>query len=75
MPIKQFSRVEVVNNPYGLQLQSRTGTVIWADTYDMYVVRLDQPALGRDDYGQPTWYPEIREHFKSLAVISEPQDQ
>jgi hypothetical protein len=75
MSIKQFSRVEVLNNPYGLQLQSRTGTVIWGDTYEMYVVRLDHAALGRDVYGQAAWYPEVREHEKNLAVISEPRDQ
>jgi hypothetical protein len=75
MSIKKYSRVEVLRNPYGLQLQSRTGTVIWGDTYEHYIVRLDHPALGRDDYGEPTWYPEIRESENNLAVIAEPRDQ
>lgn len=72
MPIKQFSRVQILNNPYELKLYTRIGTIVWGDSYEHYVVRLDRAALGRDVYGQPAWYPEVREHEKNLAVISEP---
>lgn len=72
MSIRQYSRVEVLRDRYKLPLQSRTGIVVWGDIYNMYVVRLDQAALGTDVYGQPTWYKEIREPEGNLRIIKEP---
>jgi hypothetical protein len=72
MSINQYSRVEVLKLPFGLELFGRTGTVVWGDVWETYTIRLDHPALGRDDYGQPAWYSEIREPEKNLRVIKEP---
>jgi hypothetical protein len=72
MAIRQYSRVEVLKNPYGLQLFSRTGTVVWGDVWEQYTIRLDHPALGNNEYGEPTLYSEIKEPEKNLRVIAEP---
>jgi hypothetical protein len=48
---------------------------VWGDIYNHYVIRLDSPALGHNDYGELTWFEEIREPEGHLRIIKEPPGQ